>query len=102
MGLGPDVGSRAAARSDTARCGRLLAAALIVFPMISGVFFGVLSTALVLPIGGLGQAGAVGALVGGFMFAANAAALCIVQSSARDAAPRATSSVQRFNEVRAS
>jgi len=102
MGLGTDVGSRAAARSGTARCGRLFAAALIAFPMISGVFFGALSAALVLPIGGLGQAGAVGALVGGFMFAVNAAALCMVQSSARDAAPCAKSAVQRFNEVHAS
>jgi uncharacterized membrane protein YedE/YeeE len=73
--------------------------------MISGVFFGILSAALVLPIGGFARASGVGFLVGGVMFTANAAALCIVQSSAWDGAQlqaERTRPVQRLSEVRAS
>jgi hypothetical protein len=59
-----------------------MARVLIAFPMISGVFFGLLSAALVSRLGGFGRATEVGLLVGGVMFTANAAALCIVQASA--------------------
>jgi hypothetical protein len=97
-------GARSETRSDEAtRRSRLVAAGLIAFPMISGLFFGLLSAGLVLPIGGLGCAIAVGALVGGALFAANAAALCIVQSSAWDEAARHPQpEVQPISEARAS
>jgi hypothetical protein len=71
--------------------------------VISGAFFGLLSAGLVLPIGGLGRAIAVGALVGGVMFAANAAALCIVQSGAWGGAVREARPQDRpISEARAS
>jgi hypothetical protein len=80
-----------------------VARVLIAFPVISGLFFAALSTALVLPIGGAGRATEVGMLVGGIMFTANAAALCIVQSSAWDVEPRARpSEIEPVNEARAS
>jgi hypothetical protein len=106
MGLGmtatSDDGARA--RSDVAaRRSRLVASGMIVFPMISGLFFGILSAALVLPIGGVAHASEVAILVGGVMFTGNAAALCIVQSSAWDEPERpAQPAVQRISEARAS
>jgi hypothetical protein len=97
-------GARSETRSDEAtRRSRLVAAGLIAFPMISGLFFGLMSAVLVLPSGGLGRAIAVGALVGGVMFAANAAALCIVQSSAwGGVSHRAQPEIQPISEARAS
>jgi hypothetical protein len=106
-GAGAD-GARSVARSkarcdEAARRSRLVASGLIAFPMISGAFFGLLSAVSVLPVAGIGRAVAVGALVGGIMFAANAAALCIVQSSAWDeAASHPQPQVQPVSEARAS
>jgi hypothetical protein len=108
--MGLDLGgagtndARSEARCDeVARNRRLVASGLIAFPMISGLFFGLLGAVLVLPIGGLGRAIAVGALVGGVMFAANAAALCIVQSSTWDGVVRQPQPrIQPVSEVRAS
>ncbi len=86
----------------------LMARAMVAFPMISGVFFGILSAALVRPLGGLGRATEVGMLVGGVMFTANAAALCIVTASAWDEEPQPaqsqahSTSAQPLSEVRAS
>ena len=82
-----------------------VARVLIAFPMISGVFFGILSAALVSPLGGFGRATEVGLLVGGVMFTANAAALCIVQASAWDDDRRPKEAPERspaLSEVRAS
>ena len=108
MGLGPEAAGADCARSEAgcdeaARHSRLVALCLIAFPMISGLFFGLMSGALVLHIGGLGRAIAVGALVGGTIFAANAAALCIVQSSAWDgAATHPQPDARPVSEARAS
>jgi hypothetical protein len=77
---------------SSARRDRLAAAGLILCPLISGLFFGVVSTLLVLPSSGIGHALEVGAAVGGAMFAANAAALCIVQATRAADAPRAAES----------
>jgi hypothetical protein len=108
MGLGMAVTgdgvARPQARRDAvARRSRLVASGMIVFPIISGLFFGILSAALVVPIGGVVHASEVAILVGGVMFTANAAALCIVQSSAWDEPERpAQPAAQRITEVRAS
>jgi hypothetical protein len=81
----------------------LVAAGLVFCPAISGLFFGVVSGLLVLGAGGIGRAGEVGALVGGVIFASNAAALCILQSSAqRQPAPQAESRADDRTGARAS
>ena len=101
--MGGDDARSWARRDDAARRSRLVASGMILFPTISGLVFGILSAVLVLPLGGFATATGVGFLVGGVMFTANAAALCIVQSSAWDEAPvPAQRPVQRIREVRAS
>jgi hypothetical protein len=62
----------------------IVASTLVICPVISGLFFGLIAALLVLQSGGVGRASAVGALVGGVMFASNAVALCIVHSAARE------------------
>jgi hypothetical protein len=56
---------------------------LVVSPLVSGGFFGFVAAVLTLRSGTHGQALAVGALVGGVMFAVNAVALCVAHSIAR-------------------
>ena len=83
--------------------GRIRASGLVVCPLISGLFFGIISALLVLPSGGIEHATLVGALVGGFMLTSNAVALCIVQSSAsRDGAPREQTGSHDIGEAKAS
>lgn len=82
---------------------RLVASGVIVCPMISGLFFGIIATLLVFRSGNIGRASEVGALVGGVMFASNAIALCIVLSTAQGAAaPRAKSRALDRTEAHAS
>jgi hypothetical protein len=76
-----------AAIGSSTRRDRLVAAGFVVCPLISGLFFGLVSTLLVLPSAGIGHALEVGAAVGGAMFAANAAALCVVQATRAAGAP---------------
>ena len=64
---------------------RLVASGLVVCPLVSGVFFGLVAALLILRSGDQGRAIAVGLLVGGVMFASNAVALCIVHTTARSA-----------------
>jgi hypothetical protein len=81
----------------------VIGSALVVCPLISGVFFGIISGVLVLPGSGVEHATMVGALVGGIMLTSNAVALCIVQSSARDrAAPHVQPAVEHIRDVKAS
>lgn len=83
--------------------GRIRASGLVVCPLISGLFFGIVSAVLVLPSGGIEHATVVGALVGGFMLTSNAVALCIVQTSAySDGAARERSGPQDIGEAKAS
>jgi hypothetical protein len=87
----------------TTRDRHRVALGMVVCPMISGLFFGLVAALLVFRSGGIGHASAVGALVGGFMFASNAAALCIVQSTARGgAASQAQSRSKDRTEAQAS
>jgi hypothetical protein len=71
---------------------RLVASTVVVSPLISGVFFGLVAALLTLRSGSGIQAIEFGGLVGGVMFASNAVALCFVSSAARDGLrPRAGS-----------
>jgi hypothetical protein len=80
-----------------------MASALFICPLISGLFFAIISGFLVFPSGGAEHATMVGALVGGIMLTSNAVALCIVQTSARaDAAARAERAAADFDEAKAS
>jgi hypothetical protein len=101
--MGGDDARSLTRRDEGARRSRLVASGMILFPMISGLFFGILSAALVVPVGGFAHATGVGFLVGGVMFTVNAAALCIVQSNAWEEAPRpARRPVEIIREKRAS
>jgi hypothetical protein len=92
-----------AAIGSSTRRDRLAAAGLILCPLISGLFFGAVSILLVLATSGIGHALVVGAGVGGAMFAANAAALCIVQATrANGPAPAVQSPGDDISEERAS
>jgi hypothetical protein len=93
-----------AARLHPARArGRVVASSIVVFPLLSGLFFGIISGLAVLPRGGAQQATVVGALVGGIMLTSNAIALCIVQASANSqAAQRAQAAAPDVNESKAS
>src|SRR6185295_9281277 len=72
-----------AARLHRARMHRrIVAASIVIFPLLSGVFFGVITGLAVLSSGGFEHAMVMGALVGGIMLTSNAIALCIVQASA--------------------
>jgi hypothetical protein len=91
-----------AARLHRAR-NRVIGSALVVCPLISGLFFGVISGVLVLPGSGVEHATMVGALVGGVMLTSNAVALCIVQSSGRErAAPHVQPAVEHIGDAKAS
>jgi hypothetical protein len=80
--VSPDVQpGQTAARLHRTR-GRVIASGLVICPLISGLFFGIIGGLLVLPSGGAEHATMVGALVGGIMLTSNAVALCIVHSSA--------------------
>jgi hypothetical protein len=92
---------RAAVRSHRAR-DRVATSALVVSPLISGLFFGVISGLLVSAGGGVGRASAVGALVGFFMLTANAVALGIAQASTQHAALREVLTTQDTREAKAS
>ena len=80
----------------------LVASGLVVSPVISGVFFGAVAALLVLRGGSLGRATEIGALVGGVMFASNAIALCIVNTTGRVGNRRADSARLTAPFVRAS
>ena len=83
--------------------GRVIASGLVICPLISGVFFGLISGLLVLPGGGAEHASMVGALVGGFMFTSNAVALCIVQTSSdAPSVPREQMTAPDVREAKAS
>lgn len=60
---------------------------LIVCPLISGLFFGLIATLLALHSGSLVHAFEVGALAGFVILIANALALCIVMSKPTDERP---------------
>jgi hypothetical protein len=60
---------------------------LIICPLISGLFFGLVATLLRLVSGDAGHAFEVGALAGAAIFAANALALCIVVSTTTENRP---------------
>ena len=69
------------------RSGRAFLSTIALFPVVSGGFFGLVAALLALRSGTIGRATAIGVLVGGVFFAANAIAMCVVQSKAR-ARPR--------------
>jgi hypothetical protein len=75
---------------------------VIVCPMISGLFFGLIAAALVFPGGGAGRAFEVGLLTAGVMFTSSALALCIVMSASREAPSRAGLSAEKIPSTRAS
>jgi hypothetical protein len=82
---------------------RRVAWGIVIWPLVSGAFFGLVATVLALRGGGAGRAIAIGALVGGAMFAANAIAVSVAQAAARTHAPkRPQSDPQRRTEARAS
>jgi len=72
---------------------------LVVCPLISGAFFGVIAAVLVRWSGSPRALGA-GVLVGGAMFVANAVALCVVQSISRSAPVSARSPRAAANGAR--
>jgi hypothetical protein len=76
---------------------------LVVCPLVSGLFFGLMATVLVLFNGSFGHAFEVGALTGTIMFAANALALCMVMTpNGERSAPRAEAPGHPAAGVRAS
>ena len=79
-----------------------LSLGIVVCPMISGLFFGLIAAALVLPGGGAGRAFGVGALTAGVMFTSSALALCIVMTASREAPPRPEVSAGPVRATRAS
>jgi hypothetical protein len=82
---------------------RLIASGIVICPLISGVFFGLIAALLVLRNGDSGRAIAIGVLVGGAMFASNAIALCVVHTAARPhATPKPSPRAQERTRVRAS
>jgi ABC-type uncharacterized transport system permease subunit len=82
---------------------RLVAAGIVVCPLISGVFFGLIAALLVIRNGDRGRAFEIGLLVGGAMFAANAIALCVLHSAARaGTTPKPSPRAEARNEARAS
>jgi hypothetical protein len=81
---------------------RLAAAFLVICPLISGGFFGIVA-ALLVHWSGSDRALGAGALVGGAMFVANAVALCVVQSVSRSLdAPLRVPDAIRAGELHAS
>jgi hypothetical protein len=68
--------------------GRAFLSTIALFPLLSGGFFGLVAGLLALRSGTIGRATAIGVLVGGVFFAANAITMCVVQSKARAARPR--------------
>jgi hypothetical protein len=75
---------------------------VVVCPMISGLFFGVIAAALVFRSGGTGRALGVGALTAGVMFTSSALALCIVMTASREAPSRPERSAEPVRASRAS
>ena len=80
--------------------GWVVASGMVVCPLISGLFFGVVSGFLVLPFGGLDHATAIGALVGGIMLTSNAVALCIVHSSAHTENAARVQQITQYIDIR--
>jgi hypothetical protein len=71
---------------------RLIAFGVVVWPLISGLFFGLIAALLVLRNGDPDRALEIGVLVGGAMFAANAVVLCVLHSASRGVTtPKSTS-----------
>jgi hypothetical protein len=88
-------------RAPTA--GRIVASGIVIFPLLSGLFFGIVTGLAMLPRSGIRQASVMGALVGGIMLTSNAVALCIVQASANSrAVPRARVNAPEVDEAKAS
>ena len=106
----PQAGSAAAQPDQTAvrlrralrstRRRRLVASGVVICPLISGLFFGLVATSLVLR-SDEGRAGEIGALVGGAVFALTAVALCLVHVSARaETGPEMPSPVRHLHTSR--
>ena len=79
-----------------------LSLGVVVCPLISGLFFGLIAAALVFPGGGAGRAFGVGALTAGVMFTSSALALCIVMTASREAPSRPELSAEPIRATRAS